>query len=221
MRSDKNIAVNLRKNGASYTSISRKLGIPKSTLSGWFAKTDWSRKISNTLIQKSIQQNRKRMILMNQVRLKKWEDWREAAREEARNNFIYLKRDPLFLPALMLYWAEGDSKIENGAVRLTNTDPKMIRIFSQFLQTTCSIPKEKLRLYIILYPDLDEKKCKTFWSKISGIPKNQFIKTQYIKGKHPTKRLSYGIGMIHVGSRQLKEKIYVWLNLYQEALLRV
>jgi len=121
----------------------------------------------------------------------------------------------------MLYWAEGDSKIENCSVRLTNTDPQMIRIFTHFLRKICGVPNERMRVYIILYPDLNEKTCRNYWSTISGIPYNQFIKTQFIKGRHPTKRLAYGICMINVGSRQLKEKIYVWLKLFQTDLLRV
>ena len=158
---------------------------------------------------------------MNKARELMWEKWRESARQEAKRDYPHLKKNPLFLAAIMLYWAEGDSKIENCSVRLTNTDPQMIRIFTHFLRKICGVPNERMRVYIILYPDLNEKTCRNYWSKVSGISYNQFIKTQFIKGSHPTKRLSHGICMIHTGSRQLKEKIYVWLKLFQEDLLRV
>ena len=70
--------------------------------------------------------------------------------------------------------------------------------------------------WLILYPDLSEKKCKDFWSKTSGIPISNFKKTQLIKGKHPTKKLTYGICIIQMNSRGLKEKLFTWINLFFE-----
>ena len=158
----------------------------------------------------------KRLRLINKARRKMWEDWREEARQQARKEFPRLRKNPLFIAGIMLYWGEGDSKIENSIVRLSNTTPGIIRIFSLFLQKICYLPKEKIRIAMVLYPDLDEKKCKQFWSAISGIPNNQFRKTQFIKGKHPTKRLPNGICESYVSSRQLKEKIFVWINLFSK-----
>lgn len=221
MRKDKNEAIKLRKQKKSYNFISKTLNIPKSTLHDWFKEFNWSNKIRNELIvkvRKSVLKNLRAMSLANK---KRWETWRENHRVDAKREFSKLKKDPLFISGIMLYWGEGDSKMENGCVRLSNTNEKMIKIFSLFLQKICKIPREKIRLYMILYPDLRESVCKKFWSKSSGIPENQFIKTQYIKGRHPTKRLQNGICMIHIGSRGLKEKIFTWLRLYQEELTRI
>lgn len=117
----------------------------------------------------------------------------------------------------MLYWAEGDSKPKN-PFRLTNTDPRMIALYTQFLVKALKIPKENLHPTIILYPDLSKEKCLNFWSEVIGVPESQFYKTQFIKGKHPTKRLSYGICMITCGNRQLKEKMIVWIELLSNYL---
>ena len=68
-----------------------------------------------------------------------------------------------------------------------------------------------------MYPDLSEEKCIDFWAKIIGIPKSQFYKTQFIKGRHPTKRLVNGICMIKIGGSGLKEKIITWINLLSES----
>jgi len=74
---------------------------------------------------------------------------------------------------------------------------------------------------LILYPDLNENQCKKFWVKVSGISRNQFYKTQFIKGRHPTRRISHGICNLYVASRELKEKIFTWIKLYQQELTRV
>lgn len=215
MRNDKHLAIKLRQEGKSYNEISRKLEIPKTTLSSWLSNLDWSKKIKIELAIKANNIAKKRLRLINKKRRVMWEAWREQARQEARNDYLKLSQNPLFIAGIMLYWGEGDSKIENSIVRLSNTNPDMIRLYVLFLQTICSVPKEKIKLALILYPDLNDEKCREFWSKCADINDNQFVKTQYIKGKHPTKRLSYGICMIYLPSRQLKEKIFVWIDLFQ------
>lgn len=221
MRNDQHLAIKLRKKGMCYNKISKELGVPKSTLCYWFKNEPWSQEIKKELNRKALYIAKKRLRLINKTRREKWERWREEHRQAARKEFGYLKKNSLFLAGLMLYWGEGDSKIENGLVRLSNTDPKMIKILSLFLQKTCRIPKEKIKITLILYPDLNEDKCKDLWSKASGIPKNKFYKTQIIYGRHPTKRLSYGICNIYVSSRGLKEKILVWIKLYQQELIKI
>jgi len=216
MRNDKHLAIQLRKKGKSYNKISKELGIPKSTLTEWFSNIKWSQKIKKELVRRANYIARKRLRLLNKGRRAMWEAWREEAREQGRKEFPKLKRNPLFIAGLMLYWGEGDSKIENSQVRLSNTTPDLIKIFSLFLKNICKIPKEKIKISLILYPDLNEKKCKLFWSAAADIPVAQFKKGQVIKGKHPTKKLTYGICMVHFTSRQLKEKIFVWINLFQQ-----
>ncbi|PJB83764.1 hypothetical protein CO087_01045 [Candidatus Wolfebacteria bacterium CG_4_9_14_0_8_um_filter_39_46] len=217
MRNDKHLAIKLRKKGLSYNKISKELDIPKSTLSDWLCDIGWSLDIKKELIRKANYITRKRLRLYNKKRQRYWEQWREAARQEARKDFDSFKNNPLFVSGLMLYWAEGDSNPKN-SLRLSNTDPRMIFLYAKFLMQVLNIPKEKLRATLILYPDLAKEKCIKFWSRIIGITKSQFYKTQYIKGFHPTKRLSNGICMIIYSDRQLKEKVLVWIDLLSKTL---
>lgn len=217
MRDDRHIALKLRRQGKSYNTISRELSIPKSTLSEWFSSKKWSIKIKKELIRKVNYASKKRLLFYALERKLKWENWRESARQEARRNFPALAKNPLFVAGTMLYWAEGDNKPKN-PFRLTNTDPRMIALYTKFLTKILRVPKENLRATMILYPDLSEKQCLRFWSKIIGIPKSQFYKTQFIKGRHPTKRLSNGICMIVCGNRQLKEKVITWIDLISKHL---
>lgn len=214
MRNDKHLVIKLRKEGLSYGKISKKLDIPKSTLSGWLCDIGWSVDIKNELVRKANYVARHRLTLLNKKRRAMWEEWREKAREQARKDFPKLKSNPLFIAGIMLYWGEGDGKIENSIVRLSNIHPEMIKLFYLFLLSICKIPKERIKMAMILYPDLNEKKCKNFWSLKTGVPESQFIKAQFIKGRHPTKKLTNGIGIIYLGSRELKEKIFVWINLF-------
>lgn len=215
MRDDKHIAIKLRKKGKSYKEIEKELGIARSTLSDWFAGLGWSKTIKNDLIRKANYINHSRFRKIVKQRSEMWERWREQARQEARDAFPRIKNDPLFIAGIMLYWGEGDSKLENCHVTLINTDKNMIRLFVLFLKKFCSVSGERLRGQMILYNDLNEKPCALFWSTASHIPIEQFHKTQFIKGRHPTKRLTYGIFQVRLGSRQVKEKIAVWIDQFQ------
>lgn len=222
MRNDRHLAIKLRKKGLSYNKISKELDIPKSTMCYWFRDEQWSQEIKAELTRKVFRVAKKRLRLINKKRREKWEKWHEECREKARKEFPFLKNDPLFLAGLMIYWGEGDSKASNSLIRVSNTDPRMMRIFTDFLLRIGKIPHEDLRASLILYPDLDEKECLDYWTKGIGIPVSQFIKTQVIKGRHPTKRLSYGICIVYKCSRELKEKILEWIDLsYQDLKMRV
>ena len=218
MRKDKEKAIELRHQNKSYKSISRELGIPLGTLAGWFRNELWSQEIRDKLgIEASLAfpEKLKRIVAANK---KRWADTHEAYRQEAVKEFSKLKDDPLFLAGIMLYWGEGEKMSKSSRVRLANSEPEMIRIFYLFLIKALKISPEKIKAWLLLYPDLIDPVQKNFWSKATGIPISQFSKSTYIKGRHPTKRLSYGVCTIHISSRALKERVLKWLELYQDYL---
>lgn len=216
MRKDKEKAIELRRQNKSYKFISRELNIPLGTLAGWFRNEPWSQEIRDKLgkIETLSYPDKLRKIIA--ANKKRWHAWHQECQEEAIREFPKLKNDPLFISGIMLYWGEGDKKLENGQVALSNSDPEMIKIFYSFLIHTMCVPIEKIGARLILYPDLIESVQKNLWSKLTKIHISKFTKSTYIQGRHPTKRNSYGVCLIRVCSRKLKEKILVWINLYQK-----
>ena len=217
MRKDKKIAIQLRKDGLSYNAISEKLSVPKSTLSEWFSEFSWSAVIKKDLTQKAFEKSYPKLMEMSMVWKTKWEKVRENARNEAEKEFTNLAKDPLFIAGVMIYWGEGDRNLKT-PVRVSNTDPEMLRIFVKFLRQICNIPVGKIKGYIVIYPDLDETTCKKYWSAKIGIEPHLFFKTQVIQGRHKTKRLTYGIGAVRVSSCQLKEKMLIWIEKFSKHL---
>lgn len=217
MRKDKHLALRLRQQSKSYNEISRILKISKSTLSNWFKTNPESQRVRNALSDKNNKLVAERIKKFVEANKEKWLKWREDAKIQAKKEFNKFFKNKLFIAGLMLYWSEGDNKLGN-PIRFTNTDPRMIALYTKFFTRILNIPKEKLRSTLILYPDLSEKKCVEFWSQIMKIPKTQFYKTQFIKGNHPTKRLSNGICMISCNNRQIKEKMMVWIDLLSKIL---
>ncbi len=220
MRTDKDIALKLRLSGKSYGQIREELKIAKSTLSVWFKNNPTSIQTKLLLsrqinpINPRVAERIKKFAQANKL---KWEKFREEAREEARKEFPKLIKNPLFITGLTMYWAEGDNQVKN-PVKFANTDPRMVALFTKFATEAIGIPRSKLRISLIIYPDIDPVACKTYWAKIVGIPHSQFHKTQVIKGRHPTRRLLNGVCMIYLGSRQLKQKLLVWIDLLSKTL---
>jgi hypothetical protein len=217
MRKDRYKALEMRRKNKSYNYISTKLGVPKSTLSGWFSKEPWSIELASHLHAKNSFKSSKRIRAVIKANNQRWEKIYKRCEEDAIEEFPKLKNNPLFLAGLMLYWGEGN-KVESSAVKFTNGDPDMIRIFYRFLINTLGIPRDRITANLILYPDLIDSVQKNLWSKLTGIPITQFKKSTYIKGRHPTRRLSYGVCMIYAGGKSLKKKIMKWTELYKSHL---
>lgn len=149
---------------------------------------------------------------MNALRAKRLSLHYEEARREAKKEFLRHHSDPLFVAALMLYVGEGD-KLPKNPVRITNTEVSVLRIFALFLKKYCTVPSEKMRVWILGYPDLDMIKCEKRWSQELKIPMSQFYKSQIIQGKHKSKKLHYGVGTLIISDTRLKAKILEWIDL--------
>ena len=212
----KNKAIDLRRKGKSYGQIAGFLSVSKSTVSVWFKNVIWSQDVKKQLIKKSNGASRKRLITLNNVRKEKLDKYYQQAEAEAIQEFASLKENKLFITAISLYWGEGDKVFKNGIVRVSNIDEKVLKVFNSFLQKICRINSQKIRADILLYPDLDPKKCLKFWSKEIGVLEDKFFKPTVIQGKHKINRLGNGVCIVSVHEKYLKKKILVWLELFRK-----
>jgi len=213
---EKTGALFLRKKGKSYQEIANLLKISKSTVSLWLKDINWSQDIKKQLISKSKIDSRERMIRLAVVRKKELDKHYLTAKKEATREFIKIKENKLFITAISLYWGEGDKVFKNGIVRISNIDGKVLKIFNDFLQQICLIDIEKIRAGILLYPDLNSKKCLKFWSKEIKISEERFFKSTVIQGRHKTKKLGNGVCIVSVHNKYLKKKILTWLELFRK-----
>jgi len=218
MRKDKDKAFELRKSGKSYRQIKEELKIPLATLSDWFRDVDWSGEMRNRLTEAANIKSGVRMKELDRVRGEHLAQAYEEAREEAREEFKVLKYNPLFIAGIMLYWGEGD-KPTNGQTRLSNSDPALIGLYTEFLRKACRIPENKIKANVLIYPDIDEPSNRRFWSFASGIPLSRFTKSILIQGRHKTRRLSNGVCSVLVLSTYFKTKMLEWMRLLPKALL--
>lgn len=180
----------LRYSGHSLPEISRELNIAKTTvfrylkdapiatefLKEWKGKRGGSTKLMKLKIERSLRKAEEEFVNLSQ------------------------REKRLFLAAL--YWAEG-SKRDFG---LSNTDPSLVRAFTNGLREVFGVTNERLRISVRVYEDLDKEKCLSFWSEIVSIPKDKFVNVNVLLGKKKGK-LQYGMCRVRVtrGGDLLKE----------------
>ena len=221
MRDDKEKATKLRQSGKSYAEISKVLNVPKSTLSKWFSNEEWSLDVTKKLQGRAIESSKKRIKSLNITRQIKLEELYLKADEEAQKEFLKHKNNTLFISGIMLYWGEGDKKFENGRVKVSNTDPAIIKIFRNFLVKFCNYPLENIKGWILLYPDVNKESALDYWSRESGIVRSNFIKSTVIKSNSKIHRLSYGTCAVHITNKYIKKKILRWIDLYKNELVKL
>lgn len=220
MRKDKEKAIILRKKGFSYNEISKKLGIPKGTLSYWLTDLKISdeaqKRILGRVYAGSVAGLIKRNKNQTALAKKRADEIRIIARKEAKE----LLKNKLFLIGISLYWAEGYKKGANGskwkAVDFANSDPELIKIMMKFFRKICKVDNEKIKMQIIAHKNVNIDEAINFWSSITKLPKGQFIKTccsvsRYSKNRRGN-NLTHGTVHIRINSVKLFFRIIGWID---------
>ncbi len=212
MRHDQTQAFKLRREGKTYREIQKLLGISRSTLCDWFKNEEWSRHIKKTNTDKNIKLSIERLEKLHAGRRLMLDKKYKAVEQDAEREFEIYKNDPLFMGGLMLYAGEGD-KTSRNLTRLSNSEFYLHIVFISFSQKFLNIGRDKIKFWLLLYPDHDIEKNIEIWSNKLGINKSNFYKSQVIVGKEKKRKLQYGVGNSIILSTSLKKKMLKWLEL--------
>jgi hypothetical protein len=117
----------------------------------------------------------------------------------------------LFDLAVGLYIGEGSKKAP-GTVGLINGDPRVIRIFVQFMRRICGVEPAQLSAHLNLYDDVNVTAAIRFWSNTTGVPRLQFDKpTLRVRSDSLTKR-RYGIISLRFYNIKLYRLVLQWCD---------
>jgi len=124
----------------------------------------------------------------------------------------------LKISGVMLYWGEGAKT--GGTIKFVNSDPKMIKLFLNFLRKICGIHEERLKALIHMYPDHNENGLKEFWSHLTNIPLERFYKSHIHKGRAGTykNKSQYGTIAINYSDKKLLDTLLLWMKQYCKRL---
>lgn len=227
MRKDKAVAIKLRKEGKSYNQIGEALKIPKSTLSYWFSDLKISEKAQEKILERVHKLSIEGLIKRNKNQTILARERASKIRKEAKKESFKLMKNNLFLVGISLYWAEGYKKGASGSkwksIDFANSDPEMIKVIMNFFRKFLGIKDKKIKIQLIAHQNINIKKATIFWSNLTSIPKEQFIKT-YVgvskssKGKRNSNSLTHGTVHIRINDVKLFFRLIGWIDGLKEKI---
>ncbi len=200
----------MRKEGASYSQIKEKLKVSKSSLSLWLHDMPLPEKLLRELRDWNAVRIER---FQNTMRGKREARWAEV-RKRAAKDIGELNKRELFIAGFFLYWGEG-TKTAAASTSLSNTDPAMIRFFMRWLESL-GVSKDRLRVYVHLYSDMDVFRELKYWSKALGLPLSSFrkpyIKTSNRSGLSYPQKFTHGTCNLIYENRDVSEYIKMSLD---------
>ncbi|MFH1347308.1 MAG: hypothetical protein ABIH22_01325 [Candidatus Margulisiibacteriota bacterium] len=212
---EKNKAIELRKQGRSYSDILQIINVSRGTLGRWLKDILLTQE--QRVLLKGRMKSRYEGARTNQ---RKAQQRKEKTFNSAKKEVKELINNPLFISGLVLYWAEGT---KNGStVAFTNSDPEMIELMMRWFRTICNVPEDKFRILIFIHSMQVNDNWKERWCKVTGLPESQFIRP-YIKPtitKHRKNKLYEGTCAIRINDISLLTRIRGWQKGFLDILVK-
>ena len=207
-------AIQLRKEGKSYSQINKEVKVSKSSLSLWLKRYP----LSEVRLRELRDFNEQRIERFRNTMQAKRETRLEKAYQEEQNYLLPLTKKELYIAGLLLYWGEG-AKTTPYVASLSNTNPEVVKFFLFWLSSVLHVPENKIIVRLHLYVDMDKKNETNFWSIQLGLPLNQF-KPPYVK-KTTLRGLTYkgfghGTCNLIVYGREYIEKIMMGIKVISD-----
>ena len=212
---EKNKAVELRKQGKTFSEILKEIPVSKSSLSHWLRDINLTDE-QLTRIRYKNDKIKKKFIEYNKLRRREAVKRRENIIEVAKEEINKISKRELKLLGIALYWGEGSKCERAGAVKFVNSDSIMIKIMMRWFREICRVPESKFRASFQAYELQNIDTIRTFWSKLTGIPLSQFTApslriSKTSKGKRGN-ILPYGTLQVQISNSALLTKILGWIE---------
>lgn len=204
-------AINLRKEGFSYSEILSQIFVAKSTLSLWLRSVGLSKKQKQKLTEKKLAAMRRGAIAKKNQRIQLSKKIKKESRAEIKS----INKKELMLIGTALYWAEGSKEKEHNisqGIIFNNSDPFMIKLFIKWLKEILKIKIDNVRLEIYIHENSKNNinEVIKYWSNMTELAETKFNNIYFKKNKISTKRKN--IGKNYYGLLRVKVKKSINLN---------
>ena len=167
-------AIKFRQKGKSIVEIVNKLGVPKSTLSGWFKNVRLSNKQSEVL-----EKNKQEALVKARLLAARWHTTQKDERikvAQSEAGTILATTTPSDLVLLevalaFLYLGEGSKR---NTMSLANSNPQILKFYLTAFDVLYGIKRNSLSYYLHLRADQNPDELILFWSKVLEVNKNRF-----------------------------------------------
>ena len=210
-------ALQFRTRGFTLEEIAKICDVSKSTVSKWLKNNVISAEVTKKNKKRAGVENAKRLQLMSKARGRERALRYKEIERSAETEYKHYKKDPHFIAGLTVYAAAGDFSNER-LIRLTSSRIPMHQVFISFATEYLGVPKDKIKLWLLLYSGHNEAQCMRKWHKTTALPYSQFNRTQILKTTPKRQPLHHGLGNTIIGSTVLKRKLVRWTELLQKEL---
>ena len=107
-----------------------------------------------------------------------------------------LGEEAFLVAGIALYAGEGAKT--DGQVKFANTDPRMVSFFCSWLRRFFDIDETRLRVSIYLHEGLDLEAAEEHWSKITGVPREQFRSPYRAVANASIRKVKHEFGCVYV-----------------------
>lgn len=167
-------AISLRRKGFSIRVLENRLGIPRSTLSGWFKNVELTNKQSIKL-----KKDHENALINARKKAALWHNKQKNNRIEiAKNEALevistvdFSDKKILELCLSLLYLGEGYKGQNFG---IGSSDPKILKFFIKSVKNLYNIDVKNIKCDLNLRADQNKEKMKKYWSKELNIPFENF-----------------------------------------------
>lgn len=210
-------AIALRKRGKSIKKIANLLGVSISIVSMWSREVELTKEQREKLKRRKVRVRHLRR-LAKQSHLEKLLRVRKLFKD-ASAVMKPLSEQELFLTGLSLYWAEGFKSVKESRLGFCNSDPRMIKFIIKWFKKALKVRVEDFTLrteFNETHKDRTEE-IKSFWSRTTGIPLDQFEKPFYHRSTwlrdYANHKDYFGVLRVRVKkSSELLNKMRGWIN---------
>jgi len=219
----KEVAMDRRREGISITVIERELGIPRSTLSGWF------KNITLTESQRTrLMKNKSDGWKIARINAVKAHNAGKALRLlQAKKEAEKVLSNIAFTPELldiafaMLYLGEGSKT--NGTTSIASSDPRILRFILSVLKHNYDISTDMVRCELHLRMDQDVLVTKSYWSKELDVPLDRFRYVAFDKRSEnkPTYENYKGVCVLQCGNVQIQRKLMYLYTMFCDKVSQI
>jgi len=209
---EKEIAIRLRKKGLSYKQILKKVNVSKDTVSRWCRDVVLTPSQVESLLKRKLHGGEKGRLIAAKLKHDLREKETNYLLKTGINEVAKLSKRDRFIAGISLYAGEGGKK----HLQFANSDPKIIKFMISWFREFCDLPEDKFRGLIWIHDNLNPDKAKSFWSKLTKIPKEQFYKTYMAVNKLNSKKIrknihQYGVFSIVASDVKVHRLILGWM----------
>lgn len=208
-------ALNLRQQGASIREVELRMGIPRSTLSGWFKGIELS-----TRHKQALRARWKRALVTARERAVLWHNEQKRQRVTAAKQYAvnllshvdYADLTLLEIALALLYLGEGSKR--NSTTSLGNSDPLILNFFICAIRKVYGLPTKSFRCELHLRADQDPVTLRAYWSGALGLPTENFRTISIdarTEGK-PTFDRYKGVCVVRCGKVEIQRRLMYIAN---------